>query len=1737
MTTNVAAVLRNRRVSIPVAVVTALLLVSVVVLVMSMYAAAAPYTVDSTADRVDSNIGNGVCSTSAGTCTLRAAIQESNSLSGHDTIQVAAGVYELGIPTVNDDLPSTGDFDISDTVTITGAGADSTIVDGGVPLPGAEPEARGIDRLFEVHPTAGNVTFSNLTLREGFTPEDGAAIQNWSPRLLSLNNVHVKDNLATGVGGGINNAEPSEYDYETDPLTFPKSGRVEIVNSTLSGNASGGGAAVNNSGTGTVSILANSKIVDNPGEMIPDPQDPEGVIPGPGVYEPGAGAIANQAEFDSIGTLKISDSTVARNYATADGAGVANLGSGTLTIERSTFTDNTSEAEGGGVYSTGGRMTITGGTVSGNHANEGAGIYSGGANDKAGLRSRVTITGVKVEENIAVAGGGGISSGGEAQIEITDVEVTDNTAGDAGGGLHNGDRAGLTLTRVKFTGNITNDEGGGAWSGAERQLTIRDSLFTKNKSGVPEMEDGIPEPGDAASDPSANIAGGGGLYTESGPAEVSKTMFVENTATDEGGGLSIDNFGDFKFSDSVVRDNEAGTDGGGLENSGFRVNFERILVADNRAEIDGGGIYNSSSGPFTILDTTIEKNSAVDGGGIANAPDNDMIVRRSLILRNTARNPGISEDGDPEEGGYGGGIFSLADGDSQVENTTISGNTAAKGGGGLFHDADGELKLTHLTIWRNSAPRGGGVGVVESDFVPDIPPKANTSVIVRNTIVGGSRYGGSCDFYVTSEGGNVDTGGLQDATPTSEGPGLPPNTACFLSAGPDSDSAVQGIRDRFSPTFTVDALVDNGGATLTHALPEAGLGIDSGNTPCPETDQRGVERPQNGKCDAGAFEYEGPPPPVDNQAPDTEFISGPTQDTLETVAFQFTGTDPPDPNTGNKTSTEELQYECRLIENDPAEPPEPVAPWEPVPPEFWWLGCQPGWQSPLLEEGMFTFEVRAIDRAGNVDQTPATRIVNGNDTSPPNTIIEEKPPAVTPSRAATFTFSGTDNQTPAQFLEYECRLDSRDPDLWLECFNPAIFTNLTSGMHTLEVRALDGAENMDQTPARYTWEVGQLENCDQANIALTAVADAWVDQVNPAENKLFETELSVESGATGDPTAVPPEPVVGQNARAMYRFALPSDAPDCALESATLRLYNESPTEGRALNAVPLAGPFKESTVTWSNQPGTTGSPVSTDAHEGYQEWNVLNHVKAMIESGVNHGWQIRDANENDPDGGDQAFISREMPQDPPPATLPQLVLKYEADGAPPPPAPEPATEETTVHCGEVLKESTLVANDLLNCPGEGLVAGAPNIVIDLNGHKITSGVVVDPGEETGLIAGVRNSGKTNVVIRNGTVKGFGYGVLLTGGTTRNVIEDMTLDENLLAGIELNDADDGRTGNTIQDNVLTANGEAAISFLNGSENSVIKGNTLDGNGGVGFQLIEANGHRFENNVVSGIPISPLVDSDAGANLEGSSDNVFVNNKFNDFGDAGLIFTAGSARNTVQGNDLVRSGDAGVAIQDSPRNQVIDNVAHGSSDGGVVINNGNDTVVRDNDLRFNPSGVEASNSNNLLIQNNDGSNSLQAGFEIGNGLNIKILNNTANQTGGAGISMEGGAFDANGSPVGGALIKGNTTNENSESGISVADGGHTVADNNAHNNAGFGINAGENPEIQGQPFPGTNIDGGSNEATGNDEIVQCSGVICNGDNPVPPSEPDTSAPETEITEKPLTPTSSTSAKFKFSANDG
>src|SRR5436309_2887718 len=102
-------------------------------------AEAATFTVDSVFDEVDAAPGDGHCATAGSKCTLRAAIEETNALAGADAINLPAGTYLITIAGAGEDLAATGDLDITGSVSIVGAGAATTTVDG-----------NHLDRVFQV---------------------------------------------------------------------------------------------------------------------------------------------------------------------------------------------------------------------------------------------------------------------------------------------------------------------------------------------------------------------------------------------------------------------------------------------------------------------------------------------------------------------------------------------------------------------------------------------------------------------------------------------------------------------------------------------------------------------------------------------------------------------------------------------------------------------------------------------------------------------------------------------------------------------------------------------------------------------------------------------------------------------------------------------------------------------------------------------------------------------------------------------------------------------------------------------------------------------------------------------------------------------------------------------------------------------------------------------------------------------------------------------------------------------------------------------------------------------------------------------------------------------------------------------------------------------------------------------------------------------------------------------------
>src|SRR3954452_23920216 len=123
---------------------------------------AAAITVDTNADALAAD----------GHCSLREAISSANADappfsgagecapgSGSDDISLPAGLFKLTIAGAGEDANATGDLDITGGLTLKGAGASSTTVDG-----------NHLDRVFDV--AAGkNVSLSGLTITGGRTAD------------------------------------------------------------------------------------------------------------------------------------------------------------------------------------------------------------------------------------------------------------------------------------------------------------------------------------------------------------------------------------------------------------------------------------------------------------------------------------------------------------------------------------------------------------------------------------------------------------------------------------------------------------------------------------------------------------------------------------------------------------------------------------------------------------------------------------------------------------------------------------------------------------------------------------------------------------------------------------------------------------------------------------------------------------------------------------------------------------------------------------------------------------------------------------------------------------------------------------------------------------------------------------------------------------------------------------------------------------------------------------------------------------------------------------------------------------------------------------------------------------------------------------------------------------------------------------------------------------------------------
>jgi hemolysin type calcium-binding protein len=233
---------------------------------------------------------------------------------------------------------------------------------------------------------------------------------------------------------------------------------------------------------------------------------------------------------------------------------------------------------------------------------------------------------------------------------------------------------------------------------------------------------------------------------------------------------------------------------------------------------NGGAIRNQAE--LTVDQSTLQANSARvvagiggHGGAIASeSPGAKLTVQGSTLVTNRA---GVG-------GEANGGAIAVRDGEARVVNSTFNGNVAgetAGRGGGVSTSVSAKTVIEFATFYSNSAvDEGGSIATTGS---------ATTNYLGTIFSIGGCA--GAAGQSI-SDGFNLDDG-----------------NSCNLTAQGDKPN---------TPALVFPLLVDNGGPTNVHTLFFLSAAINSGPQSCPPpaTDQRGVTRPQGGRCDIGAVE-------------------------------------------------------------------------------------------------------------------------------------------------------------------------------------------------------------------------------------------------------------------------------------------------------------------------------------------------------------------------------------------------------------------------------------------------------------------------------------------------------------------------------------------------------------------------------------------------------------------------------------------------------------------------------------------------------------------------------------------------------------------------------------------------------------------------------------------------------------------------------------------------------------------
>jgi large repetitive protein len=355
------------------------------------------------------------------------------------------------------------------------------------------------------------------------------------------------------------------------------------------------------------------------------------------------------------------------------------------------------------------------------------------------------------------------------------------------------------------------------------------------------------------------------------------------------------------------------------------------------------------------------------------------------------------------------------------------------------------------------------------------------------------------------------------------------------------------------------------------------------------------------------------------------------------------------------------------------------------------------------------------------------------------------------------------------------------------------------------------------------------------------------------------------------------------------------------------------------------------------------------------------------------------------------------------------------------------------VGCGAVITTDTTLDSDLVDCPNNGIVIGADDITLDLNGHRIdgdgTPAEGCNPRKEV-CDVGVVNERHDGVNVKGGSTREFAVGVLVAAARD-NRVRDISSSKNDFFGAVI--ADSTRSvvrGGSFSHNI-PPEGDGIGLF--GSDHIKIEGNSIKDNRGPGIHVDGSNGNLIKGNLFSHSSPGVLIGGDRGSDR--------------------------SDRNEVRGNRFVRNSE-GIAVFLGSRNVVARN--HLSEDGsGIGIEKGRHNLV----------------ARNVVVDPRTRGIGFGLDFPDGSigGVDNIIRRNVVEGSG-------GDAFLIN--KKGTSVLRRNVAKGAGDDGFDVESRSTKLTKNRARRNADLGIDA-----VKGV------IDGGGNRAGGNGDQRQCVHVKC------------------------------------------